>query len=333
MARGFIRKPSFNKIIGAYRSQWKRMLMRLFTFGAYGKKGMGWWRNPRKAFYNYIYHRTSISVYDLLGYKPSRLGCFIALAVTSFITLFTFPVDIISAGVKAKSASSCGNKKGKNKGNKSASGNTTNNATQKRRAQKPNVTKQPTVNKTVTKSSVICKPTSSPSKAPSTSRKPSTAKTVYIPNKTEKAKGNYNEEMAKIIVKNNADFSSFLKPHEPEKIIDKNAPKSKPKREGDQYIRKRMNIAGLYYGDASAVDKLKVGDYLEFVAEPNNPHDRNAVAIYSDGAKIGYVARTDASPIATALRLGRGLYGVATHIAEREGKKIVEYEAWMTLHI
>ena len=157
MARGFIRKPSFNKIIGAYRSQWKRMLMRLFTFGAYGKKGMGWWRNPRKAFYNYIYHRTSISVYDLLGYKPSRLGCFIAIAVTSFITLFTFPVDIISAGVKAKNASGGGSQKGKSKGRNSAIGKTTNNATQQRSSQKSNVTKQPTVNKTVTKSSVTRK--------------------------------------------------------------------------------------------------------------------------------------------------------------------------------
>ena len=324
VSRGFIRKPSFNKIIGAYRSQWKRFWMRLFTFGMYGKKGIGWWKNPRKAWYNFWYHRTSVSVYDLLGYKPSRFSCFVAIAVTSFITLFTFPVDIISAGVKAKSTSGGGNKKGKGKGNKSASGKTTNNATQQRRAQKPNVTKQPPVNKTVTRLS--------PSKSPSIPRKPSTAKTVYVPNKTEKAKENYNEKMAKIIVKNNADFSSFSKPYEPEKIIDENAPKSKPKSEGDQYIRKRMNIAGLYYGDTIAVTKLKVGDYLDFVAEPNNPHDRNAVAIYSDGAKIGYVARTDASPIAAALRLGRGLYGVVIDIAEREGKKVVEYEAWMPKH-
>lgn len=293
--------------------------MRLFTFGAYGKKGMGWWRNPRKAFYNFIYHRTSISVYDLLGYKPSRLGCFIAIAVTSFISLFTFPVDVISAGVKAKSSSTGGSKKGKNKGNKGASRT----EAQQRPAQKPNVTKQPPVNKTVTRSS--------PSKSSPTTRKPSTAKTVYVPNKTEKAKENYNEKMAKIIAKNNADFSSFSKPQEPEKIIDENAPKSMPKNEKDRYIRKRMNIAGLYYGDATAVTKLEVGDYLDFVAEPNNPHDKNAVALYSDGVKIGYVARTDALPISTALRLGRGLYGVVTDIAEREGKKTVEYEAWIAL--
>ena len=32
MARGLFRKTSFNKIVGAYRSQWKRFWMRLFTF-------------------------------------------------------------------------------------------------------------------------------------------------------------------------------------------------------------------------------------------------------------------------------------------------------------
>ena len=37
MARGIIRKPSFWKIVGAFRSQWKRSLRRMFIPG-YGKK-------------------------------------------------------------------------------------------------------------------------------------------------------------------------------------------------------------------------------------------------------------------------------------------------------
>ena len=302
--------------------------MRLFTFGAYGKKGMGWWRNPRKAFYNYIYHRTSISVYDLLGYKPSRLGCFIAIAVTSFITLFTFPVDIISAGVKAKNASGGGNKKGKSKGRNSAIGKTTNNATQQRSSQKSNVTKQPTVNQTVKKSNVTRKPASSPSKAPSTPRKASTAKTVYVPNKTEKVKGNYNEEMAKIIVKNNADFSSFSKPHEPEKIIDENAPKSKPKNANDKYIHKRMIIAGSLYCNPSTLEKLKVGMYIDLEAEPNNPYDKDAVRLTFNGDKIGYISKSDRLPFATCLRLNRKVYGVITEINVESTPARYEFETW-----
>lgn len=32
MSRGLFRKTSFNKMVGAYRSQWKRFWLRLFTF-------------------------------------------------------------------------------------------------------------------------------------------------------------------------------------------------------------------------------------------------------------------------------------------------------------
>lgn len=31
----------------------------------YGKKGMGWIRNPKKALYNKVYHKTSIGVDDI----------------------------------------------------------------------------------------------------------------------------------------------------------------------------------------------------------------------------------------------------------------------------
>ena len=101
MARGIIRKPSFNKIVGAYRSQWKRFWMRLFTFGIYGSKGIGWWKNPKKAWYNFWYYRTSVSVYRILGCKPSRGASFFGFFVASIISIFAAPVDATRAGVKA----------------------------------------------------------------------------------------------------------------------------------------------------------------------------------------------------------------------------------------
>ena len=101
MARGLFRKTSFNKMVGAYRSQWKRFWMRLFTFGMYGRKGMGWWRDPKKAWYNWWYHRTSISIPRLLGYRPSRASFFCAMLVASVISIFAAPVDATRAGVKA----------------------------------------------------------------------------------------------------------------------------------------------------------------------------------------------------------------------------------------
>lgn len=31
----------------------------------YGKKGMGWIKNPKKAAYNKVYHKTSFNLFDL----------------------------------------------------------------------------------------------------------------------------------------------------------------------------------------------------------------------------------------------------------------------------
>ena len=100
MARGFFRKTSFWKTVGAFRSQWKRALKRFFLWG-YGKKGMGWWRDPKKAFYNWWYYRTSVSIPRLLGYKPSPGYCVFALMVACVFDLLAAPVDIVKAANKA----------------------------------------------------------------------------------------------------------------------------------------------------------------------------------------------------------------------------------------
>jgi len=102
MSRCFIRKPSFMKIIGAYRSQWKRYLLRIFTFGLYGKKGMGWLKNPKKAFYNWWYYRTSVSIPRLLGYKPSRFSFVFAAILFCVVSVLASPLDVANAGVAAK---------------------------------------------------------------------------------------------------------------------------------------------------------------------------------------------------------------------------------------
>ena len=88
-------------MVGAYRSQYKRFWMRLLTFGAYGHKGMGWWRDPKRALYNWWYYRTSVSIPRLLGYKPSKLAFFCALLCASAVSIFATPFDVIRAGAKA----------------------------------------------------------------------------------------------------------------------------------------------------------------------------------------------------------------------------------------
>ena len=61
---------------------------------------MGWFTNPKRAWYNFWYHRTSVSLYRLFGYKPSKLACFFALTFSTFFSLLTLPLDVASTCYK-----------------------------------------------------------------------------------------------------------------------------------------------------------------------------------------------------------------------------------------
>lgn len=59
-----IRTPSLKKSIKARTTaQLKRKIKRALIPG-YGKKGMGWIRDPKRALYNKIYHKTTVSLKD-----------------------------------------------------------------------------------------------------------------------------------------------------------------------------------------------------------------------------------------------------------------------------
>ena len=62
MKFGF-RTPSFNKSIAA-RTSVKRIIRH--RIGLKAPKGFGWFTNPKKAFYNRIYNRTSINIFKIL---------------------------------------------------------------------------------------------------------------------------------------------------------------------------------------------------------------------------------------------------------------------------
>ena len=60
-----MRKPSLKKSIKARTTgQLKRKVKRSIN-PYYGKKGMGWIRNPKKALYNKIYKKTTFGWKDL----------------------------------------------------------------------------------------------------------------------------------------------------------------------------------------------------------------------------------------------------------------------------
>ena len=337
MARGIIRKPSFNKIVGAYRSQWKRFWMRLFTFGMYGRKGMGWWRDPKKAWYNFWYHRTSISVYRLLGYKPSRLSCFFAIVCASVISVVVSPIDATRAGVtahkikkerraRAEGTSSRTNAtRNKAEPHTAQSTNPRTGSTTPTQSHKPSTYRKPSASSSHG-SSAIAKRTAS---QPKTTTKKSTTTTVRItpPVVEEKKKETYNYSYTSLFPKTEPTPYIPPQPEEP-KEPDENTPKSKPMNEGDQYIRKRMIIAGSFYCDQEVIAKLSIGTYFDLVAEPENPHDKDAVALFYQGNKIGYVAKKDVVPFVVCLKLRRNIYGVVTDIRDNDGRKEIEFETW-----
>lgn len=60
-----IRKPSIKKSISARTTGRLNRAVKKAILPGYGKKGMGWITNPKKAAYNKIYRKTSFSIWDL----------------------------------------------------------------------------------------------------------------------------------------------------------------------------------------------------------------------------------------------------------------------------
>ncbi len=73
-----IRKPSFKKRV-ATRTSWKRVVRHNMGFKA--PRGFGWFTNPKRAAYNRIYNRTTISADKV---ATLGLGLFAALFSSIF---------------------------------------------------------------------------------------------------------------------------------------------------------------------------------------------------------------------------------------------------------
>jgi hypothetical protein len=60
-----VRTPSFKKSFSARTTgKFKRSIKKVIIPG-YGKKGIGWIKNPKKATYNKVYNKTSIGLFSL----------------------------------------------------------------------------------------------------------------------------------------------------------------------------------------------------------------------------------------------------------------------------
>ena len=68
-------------------------------------------------------------------------------------------------------------------------------------------------------------------------------------------------------------------------------------------VLNRVRVAGFQYHQGMEIrERIKVDDVLEVVAEPENPHDRYAVALRWHGRHIGYVPRDENRHLSRMLR-------------------------------
>ena len=61
-----VRKPSLKKSFKARTTGKAKRAIKKAVIPGYGKKGMGWLKNPKKAAYNKVYNKTSVSLSSLL---------------------------------------------------------------------------------------------------------------------------------------------------------------------------------------------------------------------------------------------------------------------------
>lgn len=62
-----MRKPSLKKSIKARTTGKAKRAVKKAIIPGYGKKGMGWVNDPKKAAYNKVYNKTSFSIFDLIN--------------------------------------------------------------------------------------------------------------------------------------------------------------------------------------------------------------------------------------------------------------------------
>ena len=84
-----IRKPNIKKSIKARTTGRIKRSAKKAINPLYGKKGMGFVNNPKKAVYNKVYHKTSISAFDAFKKSNNLLyNIFIALPLFCVLGIY-----------------------------------------------------------------------------------------------------------------------------------------------------------------------------------------------------------------------------------------------------
>jgi hypothetical protein len=68
---------------------------------------------------------------------------------------------------------------------------------------------------------------------------------------------------------------------------------------------------------------LNVGDFVELLAEPDNPYDSNAIAVIAKGEHIGYVPRTQTTQARQFMALSMGYRAEIVETVHPKRPKII----------
>ena len=90
-------------------------------------------------------------------------------------------------------------------------------------------------------------------------------------------------------------------------------------------------LAGFRYHEAAtAWPELAVGDRLDLVREPANPHDANAVRVEWRGRKLGYVPRAENAALAWAMDRGERVTARISALREHRNPRMrIEFEVFV----
>lgn len=90
-------------------------------------------------------------------------------------------------------------------------------------------------------------------------------------------------------------------------------------------------LAGFRYHEAPYVfSELHIGDRLDLVREPDNPHDPNAVRVDWRGRSLGYIPRQENSAIAWAMDRGESLSARISMLRSHRNPRLrVEFEVYV----
>ena len=92
-------------------------------------------------------------------------------------------------------------------------------------------------------------------------------------------------------------------------------------------------LAGFQYYEGKALwDMMRVGDPLQLVREPRNPHDANAVRIEWRGEMLGYIPRRENADVARQMDLGAPVKARVVRLTEaRNPWQRVRFEVYVEL--